>query len=137
MVDFTNIRKEDEIKSKLHSLSRQGRNRAIEFPPIEIGDFMIQVHATDQPHNPKWGSWQPQDLVKLKRIPELDKVNVRIFEKRPKTELIDAVQVYSDKRFKEKSWAPKFVQTTGKITPDELVELIRYLQVLIDMVAFL
>lgn len=137
MVDFTNIRKEDEIKAKLHSLTRQGRNRAIEFPPIEVADFMIQVHATDTPHNPKWGAWQAADLAKLKRIPELNFVSVKIYQKRPKSELIDAVQVYSDKRFKDKTWSPKFVQTTGKITPDELVEVIRYLQVLTDMVAFL
>ena len=127
MVDFTNSRKEEDIKARLHTLKRQGRNRAVEFPAIEVGDFMLQVTALDKPQKWTYGPWTPNELVKLKGIMELDKVSVKIFEKRPKTEILNAVQVYSDKRFKDKPWTPKFMQTVGQLTPDELVEVIRYL----------
>lgn len=137
MVDFSNTRKEADIKNKLHDLKRQGRSRAVEFPAIEIGDFMVQVTALDKPTKWTYGPWTPNELVKLKGITELDQVSVKIFEKRPKTEILNAVQVYTDKRFKDKSWTPKFVQTVGKLTPDELVEVIRYLQVLNELVAFI
>lgn len=137
MVDFSNTRKEEEIKAKLKELKRQGRNMAVEFPPIEIGDFILQIRALDKPQKWTYGPWIPKELEKLKRITELDKVSVKIFEKRPKTDIVNAVQVYSDKRFKEKSWTPKFVQTVGNLHPDELVEVIRFLQVLTELVAFI
>jgi hypothetical protein len=137
MVDFTNLKKEEDIKTKLHSLIRQGRKTAVAFPSIEIADFLIQVHATDNPDNPKCGAWILQDLVRLDRIPDLNKLNVKIYQKRPNSQLLDVVQIYIDKRFKEVNWASKFVQNVGKITPNELIEIIRYLQVITDMVAFI
>lgn len=137
MVDFTDIRNEDRIKEKLHSLNRQGRQLAVEFPAIEVGDFLIQVTARDKPSKWTYGPWIPQELAKLPKISELNKINVKIFEKRPKTDILSAVQVRTDKRFSNKTWTHKFGEPIGILTPDELVEIIRYLQVLNDLVAFI
>lgn len=137
MVDFSNLRSEDSILRKLKTLNRQGRNRAIEFPMIEVGEFIIQVTARDKPTKWTYGPWLPKELEKLKKIPDLGSINVKIYEKRPKTEILAAVQMKTDKRFSKNSWASKFGDPIGVISPEELIEIIRYLQIINELVAFI
>lgn len=138
MVDFSNIRKEEGIRAALKDIRRQGLNRAIEFPAIDVDQFMIKVQALDNPTKCRWGPWLVKDLIALPRILDLEKIKVKIFEKRPKSEVLSVLQIRDDKRFYTKDWSKKFTNmSVAVITPDELIEIIRYLQVYNELVAFI
>jgi hypothetical protein len=137
MVDFTNIRDETKIREALKGLKRQGRMQAVEFAPIEIDTFMLKIKALDNPN--KWNDfpWTPAELAKLTKMTELKTVSVQIYMKRTGTELYDRVSPSKHKDFTKQVWAQAFDHNYGKISTDTLVEVIRYIQVLSSLVAFI
>jgi len=137
MVDFTNIKSEEKIRAALKALKRQGRMQAIEFAPIEIDNYLLKIKALDNPN--KWNGfpWTLAELDKLTKITELKKISVQIYARRPNMELYDRISPCKHKDFNKQLWAPSFDHNYGQISPDTLVEIIRYIQVLTSLVAFI
>lgn len=137
MVDFTNIKDEEKIREALKGLKRQGRMQAVEFAPIEIDTYLLKIKALDTPS--KWNGfpWTPAELAKLAKMTELKTVSVQIYNKRAGTELYDRVSPSKHKDFMKQVWAQSFDHNYGKISTDTLVEVIRYIQVLSSLIAFI
>lgn len=137
MVDFTNIKDEDKIREALKKMKRQGSHQAVEFPAVEIDTFMLKIRALDNPK--KWNGlpWTPAELEKLSKITDLKVVSVQIYSKRPKMELYDRISPSKHKDFTKQIWAQGFDHNYGKVSPDTLVEVIRYIQVLTSLIAFI
>ena len=137
MVDFSNIKSEDKIKIALKAIKRQGRMQAVEFEPIEIDNYLLKIRALDNPN--KWNGfpWTLAELDKLTKITELKTISVQIYARRPKMELYDRISPGKHKDFNKQLWSTAFDHNYGQISPDTLIEIIRYIQVLTSLVAFI
>lgn len=149
-MDFTKIKDKKEIYNKLDSVNRQvGLYGGKFFEPFQVDNFLFIVSCIiEEQNNSSFPKWTPQQLFKLKKITSYNKVKVKILENKISESatikksnfptITNSVHVNTDIRFKNAPWKNLFNNSCDAIiSPDLLVDIIRYCQIINNLKLFI